>query len=96
MLVKFWEEMQPHAPWEKYTVCGCQVTLIGFNFILLSLSVANLKKGRGEKKPAAGGGGMAMEGSHAIATVTINKKNNMSIGDDVAIAANTRSRSKLA
>jgi hypothetical protein len=98
MLVKFWEEMMPHAPWEKFAVCGSQVILIAFNYILLSLSVANLKKKRGEKRGEKGrrrgnakGGGMAVEGD-AIATVTIDKKNSNSGG--AVLAVNTRSKSK--
>lgn len=46
MLVNFWEEMQPYAAWERYTVCLCQLILIGFNIILLSLSIANWRKHR--------------------------------------------------
>lgn len=84
MLVKFWEEMSPHPTWEKFAVCGSQLVLIAFNFILLSLSLANLKKKRG-------GVGMAVEGD-AVAIVTIDKKDT---GVGAAIAVNTRSRSQL-
>lgn len=90
MLVKFWEEMAPHATWEKFAVCGSQVILIAFNLILLSLSVANLKKKRGEKR-GGGQAGMAVEGD-AVAIVTVDKKSS-NIGG-AAIAVNTRSRSK--
>jgi hypothetical protein len=46
MLTVFYASMKQHnhAVWETLTVCGCQTVLIGFNMILLSLSVGNWKK----------------------------------------------------
>ncbi len=57
MLVKFYQEMQVHALWELIAVCGSQIVLIGFNIILLSLSIANWKKrsstGRSTSSPSS-------------------------------------------
>lgn len=47
MLVYFYQEMQVHALWELVAVCGSQIALIGFNIILLSLSIANWRKRSG-------------------------------------------------
>ncbi len=33
-----------HAAWEILTVCGSQIILIGFNVVLLALSIGNWKK----------------------------------------------------
>lgn len=44
MLVYFYHEMKSHALWQMITVCGSQVVLIGFNAVLLSLSIMNWRK----------------------------------------------------
>lgn len=44
MLVYFYHEMKSHALWEMIAVCGSQLVLIGFNGILLSLSIMNWRK----------------------------------------------------
>jgi hypothetical protein len=58
MLVYFYQEMQAHALWESVAVCGSQIALIGFNIILLSLSIANWQKRSGTawspQSPSAG------------------------------------------
>jgi hypothetical protein len=52
MLTVFYSSMKQHnhAVWETFTVCACQIVLIGFNLVLLALSIGNWKK-------RAGGGG---------------------------------------
>ena len=46
--------MQIHETWEMLTVCGCQLLLIAFNFVLLSLSVMNwMKRAKGGRPAAA-------------------------------------------
>lgn len=48
MLVAFYQEMKAHALWEMAAVCGSQIVLIGFNVVLLTLSIANWRKRAGK------------------------------------------------
>ena len=62
MLTVFYGAMKQHnhAAWEILLVCGCQTVLIGFNCVLLALSIGNWKKRAGKGKgnsPAASPGG---------------------------------------
>ena len=49
MLYRFYTELTVYAAWEKATVCICQAILIGFNLMLLVLTIGNWKK----KKPSS-------------------------------------------
>lgn len=96
MLIVFYTSMKQHnhSTWELLTVCGCQAGLIGFNVMLLGLSVGNWKKrasGGGNKSSKLSPSPAASPGDEAVGK---REKQRVASGSTVHVRA-TRSSQRV-